>query len=567
MKSLLKFSLFVLCASFLLSSCGKKGDSGKMIPANALFVAQLNMKSLTNKVSMEDLKKMAWYQKEMADTSHPEWMKKLLENPENSGIDLDDALVFFVNKDKNQNYQIVLEGSVKKAIDFEAFNKNFSHGNAPTKSGNLNILALKNNNISAWNDKNFVYVMEIPQSPKYTEYDDTLSTPSATSPEDNSAALTAFATNLFNLKTDSSLANNTKYSDLVNQKGDIYMWQNMEEIMNNNAALGMLGMMKLDVFFKGNLATYRVSFDDGKIAVDQRNYVSKELGDFYKKYNGTKINTEMIKNIPSQNVIGMFAANFKPAAIEELIKLIGADGIANMFLQQAGFNLQDITKANNGNLLVAITDLNMKNDTSLTQQGMTMNRSMMPEMNMLFAMGVNDKPSFQKIMNYLDKFKNSMSADTFVNAQLTDKYFVVSNHTTFANGFLSGKSKSTFDFLDKIDNHPFGAYLDFQKLLSIISTNIKTDSFEKKALDASLKTWKNATFKGGDFEDGAIKSNIEVNMVDEKTNSLKQLALFADEMYKINKEREASLPKMANMDSLLTPPPVDTIPIDTTVAK
>ncbi|MBS1736824.1 MAG: DUF4836 family protein [Bacteroidetes bacterium] len=567
MKSLLKFSLFVLCASFLLSSCGKKGDSGKMIPANALFVAQLNMKSLTNKVSMEDLKKMAWYQKEMADTSHPEWMKKLLENPENSGIDLDDALVFFVNKDKNQNYQIVLEGSVKKAIDFEAFNKNFSHGNAPTKSGNLNILALKNNNISAWNDKNFVYVMVIPQSPKYTEYDDTLSTPSATSPEDNSAALTAFATNLFNLKTDSSLANNTKYSDLVNQKGDIYMWQNMEEIMNNNAALGMLGMMKLDVFFKGNLATYRVSFDDGKIAVDQRNYVSKELGDFYKKYNGTKINTEMIKNIPSQNVIGMFAANFKPAAIEELIKLIGADGIANMFLQQAGFNLQDITKANNGNLLVAITDLNMKNDTSLTQQGMTMNRSMMPEMNMLFAMGVNDKPSFQKIMNYLDKFKNSMSADTFVNAQLTDKYFVVSNHTTFANGFLSGKSKSTFDFLDKIDNHPFGAYLDFQKLLSIISTNIKTDSFEKKALDASLKTWKNATFKGGDFEDGAIKSNIEVNMVDEKTNSLKQLALFADEMYKINKEREASLPKMANMDSLLTPPPVDTIPIDTTVAK
>lgn len=567
MKSLLKFSLFVLCASFLLSSCGKKGDSGKMIPANALFVAQLNMKSLTNKVSMEDLKKMAWYQKEMADTSHPEWMKKLLENPENSGIDLDDALVFFVNKDKNQNYQIVLEGSVKKAIDFEAFNKNFSHGNAPTKSGNLNILALKNNNISAWNDKNFVYVMEIPQSPKYTEYDDTLSTPSATSPEDNSAALTAFATNLFNLKTDSSLANNTKYSDLVNQKGDIYMWQNMEEIMNNNAALGMLGMMKLDVFFKGNLATYRVSFDDGKIAVDQRNYVSKELGDFYKKYNGTKIKTEMIKNIPSQNVIGMFAANFKPAAIEELIKLIGADGIANMFLQQAGFNLQDITKANNGNLLVAITDLNMKNDTSLTQQGMTMNRSMMPEMNMLFAMGVNDKPSFQKIMNYLDKFKNSMSADTFVNAQLTDKYFVVSNHTTFANGFLSGKSKSTFDFLDKIDNHPFGAYLDFQKLLSIISTNIKTDSFEKKALDASLKTWKNATFKGGDFEDGAIKSNIEVNMVDEKTNSLKQLALFADEMYKINKEREASLPKMANMDSLLTPPPVDTIPIDTTVAK
>ncbi|MEO5501957.1 MAG: DUF4836 family protein [Ginsengibacter sp.] len=567
MKSFIKFSLIVLCASFIFSSCGKKGDSGKMIPANALFVAQLNMKSLTSKVSIDDMKKMSWFQNVQGDTSHPEWMKKLLANPEASGIDLQDPITFFVNKDKSQNYQVVLEGSLKKAADFEAFNKNFSNGSATTKSGDLNVLLLKKNNIATWNDKNFVYVMDVPQSPKFTDFNDTLAGPPSSAPADNSASLTMFATSLFNLKTDSSLANNTKYSDLVKQKGDVYMWQNTEEIMNNNAALGMLGMMKLDVFFKGNIGTYRVNFDDGKILVEQKNYLGKELSDYYKKYNGSKINTDIIKNIPSQNVIGMFAANFKSGALEELVKLIGADGMANMFLQQAGFNLQDITKANNGNLLVAVTDLNMKIDTSRNAEGVMLNSSMIPDMNVLMAMGVNDKASFQKIMTYLDKMKNSMSKDTSINAQLTDKYFVVSNHQNFANGFLNNNSKSSFDFLDKIDGHSMGAYLDFQKLISAISMDKKTDSLAKKALDASLKTWKNATMKGGDFDDGAITSNIEVNMVDDKTNSLKQLASFADEMYKINEERKASMPKTANMDSLLAPPPMDTVHVDTTIAK
>ncbi len=263
----------------------------------------------------------------------------------------------------------------------------------------------------------------------------------------------------------------------------------------------------------------------------------------------------------------MFAANFKPAALEELVKLIGADGMANMFFQQAGFNLQDVTKANNGNLMMVMTDLNMKTDTSIMQQGVTFNRSMIPDMNMLLAVGVNDKPTFQKMMTYLDKFKNSMSSDTSVSAQLTDKYFVVSNHQNFANGFLSGSNKSSFDFLDKIDGHSLGAYLDFQKLISALSMDKKTDSLAKRALDASLKTWKNITMQGGDFVDGAITSNIEVNMVDDKTNSLKQLSQFADEMYKINEERKAKMPKTTNMDSLLAPPPMDTVHVDTTIVK
>ena len=51
-------------------------------------------------------------------------MKKLLDNPENSGIDFDGGLVFFVEKNAGTDGEMVLEGQVKNENDFGQFNKN-----------------------------------------------------------------------------------------------------------------------------------------------------------------------------------------------------------------------------------------------------------------------------------------------------------------------------------------------------------------------------------------------------------------------------------------------------------
>ena len=127
--------------------------------------------------------------------------------------------------------------------------------------------------------------------------------------------------------------------------------------MKSSSSLGMLGMLKLDVFFKDNISTYTVNFDNGKIDIDQKGYAGKEFSDFLKKYSGGSINTDMIKNIPSQNVLGVVAMNYKPEAIKDLIKLIGMDGMLNSYSDKIGFNLDDFVKANKGELMLAFTDL------------------------------------------------------------------------------------------------------------------------------------------------------------------------------------------------------------------
>jgi hypothetical protein len=47
--------------AFLFSSCGKSNDEGKMIPKSALFVAQVNLQSLGEKLSWNDINQTSWY--------------------------------------------------------------------------------------------------------------------------------------------------------------------------------------------------------------------------------------------------------------------------------------------------------------------------------------------------------------------------------------------------------------------------------------------------------------------------------------------------------------------------
>ena len=116
MKSFLKPS-FLCVIIFLFSSCGKNNEAGKMIPADALFVTQVNVKSLNNKLSWDEIKKTSWYQKVYSDSSIPEWRRKILANPSASGIDFDEGLTFFVAKNSGTEY-FAAEGKLKSEKDF-----------------------------------------------------------------------------------------------------------------------------------------------------------------------------------------------------------------------------------------------------------------------------------------------------------------------------------------------------------------------------------------------------------------------------------------------------------------
>ncbi|MDQ6764127.1 MAG: DUF4836 family protein [Bacteroidota bacterium] len=568
MKSLLRIIL-VFAGAILFSSCSKSNDEGKMIPKDAMFIAFLNTKSLLDKVSWDDVKQTSWYKQLYADTSMKPWVKKMLDNPDNSGIDIKAGIAFFVQKGTGNDYHIVLEGKLSDEKNFEQFNQNFAAPATVVKDGDVSMLTLKEQGVVGWSDKHFAYVSNSSSyASKYASQWDTLDNQANMAPAaGNTAGLSAYCKGLFSIKSDSSLSKNEKFSNLLSEKGDIHGWINSEEIMHNGPALGMLGMLKLDIFFKDNISTYTVDFDNGKIDINQKAYAGKEFLDFLKKYKGGSINTNMIANIPSQNIVGILAMNYKPEAIKEFIKLLGMDGMLNNYINEMGFNIDDFVKANNGDLLLAVTDLRMKSDSFNYKDDQGNNTSSTvysrPDANYLFSVGIGDRQSFQKLVEAGKKLSSGMggSIDNKVAFNLNDKTFAIGNQQPFVNQYLGG-GNNKFDFVDKINGKPIGLYVDIQKILSTFNTDTMMikDEDARTIMTESLKIWNKVYSTGGEFDNDAMVGHTEISLVDQSTNSLKQLNHYFDEVAKVmlaKMEREKS--QSNQTDSLMMPPPIDTI--------
>lgn len=559
MKQFLKLFFTISTMALLFTSCGKNNGTGNMIPSDALFVAQVNMKSLDSKLSWNDIKQNEWYKKAISDSSTPEWGRKILDNPSASGIDFDEGLVFFAAKNSQSGYYIAAEGKLKSEKDFEQFNKNFDSTQTVRKEGDINLLTLKDKNVVGWNNDHFVYIMnpETTSSQMYQWGDSSETQTPATA--NKSGQLSDLCKKLFALKSDSSLVKNDKFNALLKEKGDIHVWQNNEALMKSSPSMGMLGMLKLDAFIKDNISTYSVNFDNGKIEMDQKAYVSKELYDIVKKYTGKSVNMDMIKNIPSQNILGLLAFNFKPEGLTELIKLTGADGLVNNYSQQIGFGLDDVSKATNGDLLLAFTDFKMKGDSGMnSNEQATGFRNLSPDFNYIFSVGIGDKASLQKIIDAVTKMSSQLGKDSMVNYTMNDKIFAQSNTNAFAKQYLAGNNNK-YDFADQFSGHPFAFFLDIHKLLTGFS-DLQNDSNEKKEmLNESLKIWNNIISYGGDFKDNTITAHSEINMINKDINSLKQLNDYINKMYTLDQKSKSE--NTAKLDSLLTPPPIDTVKV------
>ena len=68
-----------------------------LVPKDAGLVIQVDISSLSSKLSWQEIKETAWFgeaQKQIKDS----FALKLLNDPSNSGIDTEGSLVFFLKK-------------------------------------------------------------------------------------------------------------------------------------------------------------------------------------------------------------------------------------------------------------------------------------------------------------------------------------------------------------------------------------------------------------------------------------------------------------------------------------
>ena len=529
-KRILPIAFAGIIAMLLFASCSKKSNKeGRYIPATAGVVMHIDGELLNSKLSWDEIKQNYIFKKMIADTSVSSFAKSILENPENSGVNIKSDIIVFVVKDSLGGYSAV-EGAIKDEAKFKAMLVNaIKNGKETTKDG-FTFFGDENSSV-AYNKEKFVVSYNTPQiamMDKLQTYsiDDT-SNVSETNATRDMATTTA---NILNLKEDASLANNEKFSGLMAEKGDAHFWFNAQYFVSTAALSGISAMANLTKLYDGAITTGTVNFENGKINFDVKSYGGKEITELYKKYNGSDFDKSMVKNIPSQNLAGLFAFNFKPEGIKEFLKLLNMDGLANLGAGQVGFNLDEFVKANKGDILFAVTDI--KKDSIAGEAA-----------SFIFAASINDKPSFNKIIDAGKKYGGGLVVGSTEAAKysynVNDKYFVFTNNKTTTDTYLAGTANSSFSFLDKITGGPFGGYVNFQYILNSLKPKADADSLDIAAYDASVKIWDNLLISGGNFKDGGITQHWEVNMLDKNTNSLKQLNSYLGRMTEIQEKKTA----------------------------
>lgn len=523
-------SLFVLSAVtvMLIASCKSSDKSAIAVPKDAGVVLHINANSLSSKLSWKEIQATNWFKEAYADANDT-LAKKLMENPENSGIDAQSDLVFFVKRQGKGGYG-AFEGTLKDAAAFEAFNKKMKPEATSSKDGDLNILKMSGG-IATWKNGRFIYLFDAPALNMGSAWGGN----GGGSASFEADSLTAFAKGLYDLKGDNSLGNDDKFSSLIKEAGDIHMWVSAEHLAGGMAS-GMMSMMKISTLMEGNVTTLTVNFDNGKIDVKTKSYYNKELGKLYEKYRMKNIDGDMLARIPSDNITGVFAMNYPPDGLKEFIKVLGVDGVVNSYLGEIGYSMDEFVKANKGDVILAVSDFTIKTETVTTPpyeeggQPYTYTKSD-PDVKVLFATSINDKPAFDKLIGIAKaKMPPMPESGPKISYTLNDKWFAAGNSEEQVNKFVAGGANNKQAFVSKLAGHPMGMYVDFQKIMKAVEPTTATDSSAKVALLESQKVWEDMLMTGGELSGGSMSGHFEINFVDKNTNSLKQLNQYIDKM-------------------------------------
>lgn len=518
------FSFLFLLGVIVLSSCKQKHRDLPHLPKDAAIVVHMNNKSILEKVPLSEWQKTEIFKSAMKDSGTAEFLKDALQNPDNTGIDIDADMFWYFMQDA-EGQLLAFHGHLKDAGKFKTFAGNFKEATI-SESGKTQMFQSKGT-AGIWDNDRFLMLVGIPKEKKKT-FEEMLSDTLSVSPA-ITRNLTADATRLFNLKKEESLADQKKFINLLNEKGDMHFWMNSYAFYNNNPDLASMAMFNLDKLYKDNFITATTSFDAGQINTEVNTYTSKEMTKVIRKYAGDGINKELMNKFDGKDLAGIYFWNFDPEGLKAMLDLAGLTGIVNMGMGLTGFSLDDIAKAFKGDFVFGVQKLNPEK---------------MDDASVIFGATVQDKDALNKIMNSFKKL--SPEASEKVLMETNDKFFVAGNQPSDVKKFINAKPGDNA-YWDKLSGSAAGGFIDIEYLLHNIPVS-ETDSAKIALYNLNKNMWKNIYATGGKFRNGSFKQHIEVNLMNKDQNSLSQLNNFFNQLIVLEKERKvisSSIPDSA----------------------
>ena len=516
---------------FFFASCKKTNDAGNLVPADVAMLMHVNGKNLQKKLPWTEVQQNPWFTKIMQDSSMTTLWKSLMQNPENSGIDRNNDFMMFSKTDSLGAY-VGCVGNISDMDKFVAFSNQITNTSGkPDK--NDDVFMLKNNSLLiSWQAKKFLMLIDAPNLKLSEAYTDNMENlPTSPVEKKSTRNLTEQAMALYQLKNEGKLGSNDKFAAMMETEADVHLWLNAEALYENEMAMNMgpISMLNMDKLYKGSIIATSITFEEGKILTAVKAYAGKDVTDIWRKYGGNKIDKDLLERLPSKNIATEFALNFKPEGLLELLKLAGIDGFVNLFLNQLGITADDFIKSIKGDVFFAVTDIITDSTGNVKPQ-------------FIFAANINDQKSLDKLIGLAKQQSDKiMPGGEKVFFEQNKNLFAIGNDLQFVKDYLSGSKKQSMDMHKKLSSSAIAGFVDIQYVLNKITGIKSTDSLGTAMKNSSVKMWDNVVFSGGKFLNDGFVQNIEVNLMDKKTNSLKQLNNYFNELYQITNQYQPEI--------------------------
>lgn len=556
--------LYLLLPLLLLfAACHQTPDHASYIPKNALMVAEVNTKELSKKIAWSMITGSNLWDRVFGKKSPKDTAKQseFIKNMQEAGVDeLNTFYAYLKNTGSNEKEAcFVALIPLKDAMKWESFvKKTFSE--AVVKDNKKRKEARLSEEIYAGWTNNLLIIISVQKADDYGFENDMVSSAAV----DEELLLASHLESAFNVSKDNSLLSDERFAAFEKHKHDLGFWVNIDAVMSNYGSknIGMMtgGLSLSNTMWRNSAFSAATNFEKGRIVTDMLMYSSDSLKEINKQYSNKNVDEDVINRIPNVGLDYILTYHISPEGTLKTMEKMGLLGAANGFLKEQNLSVEEIVSAISGDMVFSINNYQQKKEMVLFDSADASSAfgSYKTDKDALFALRLNKKESFQKLINlavqkdileqvkpgtYKLKDNSGSEASSYV-IMIDDKFAVFTNKAKLGEDYLKGtfSSMTPLKVKEHIYKHPFGMFFDYnswaKRTGAILLAGSPADSL---VFSASVKTFDNFVFNGGNLSNNAFKYQMCINFVDKQQSSLIQLFDFGKVIQEAQELREKEM--------------------------
>ena len=531
-KLFLTHSICFVLFSFYLNA---QTDLLNYLPEKAGMIIDIDCGSLSQKVSRQELMEMKFFDSVFKKAKAES--KQIFAEPTESGINYNDHLylVFNMAGDDPNNY-IAVYGKVSDEAKLSQLLQKIEDKTITRKTTGQNKMIISKNFLFAWNNTVFAVYAKTP----FDKRSEAETRQTQAQKKKELALLEHKCIELLTPKTQNIITN--KYFETMSRsKGDFKIWIDNNSLMSGLNRKGPWAAFNMNNPLQAHQKAIIVNFEKGKIVSNSYSYYDETTLPTVQNMYAEKINADLIKKIPSGNLLGLYALSIKPGAVKNFIENSGILKEFNNPDEQPGFDPITLLDHLKGDVVMAVTMPEHVNDDT------SENKLPFSGARVFIAATINDE---MKVNKFIDSLKLA------IEEKRKQKDTVGDNEIVKKKDFLKGMKSSmkvengvflltvggaeeeagtisanTYNNLvNEYGQRPTLMIIDLKAIMSMVLnfTNKMRHTEDQPEISGVFGMFDKMIISGGKFENDAMVTTQEVKFTNAEENSLNQMMKMID---------------------------------------